>query len=100
MPDDAELAALASQCLCLLWPLAVPKFSADTLLDGFGAVLRVFTQLIGGKPADEDAIHLSTLIIASYTLSATNTANRKKVSHTLTTLALILNARDIALFQL
>ncbi|KAF7794109.1 hypothetical protein EIP86_005239 [Pleurotus ostreatoroseus] len=77
-PDVAELASVASQCLSLLWPLAVPKFSADTLLDGFGAVLRVFNQLAGREAVDEDTVHLATLIVNSYTSSAANTANKKK----------------------
>lgn len=72
---DPALVNSASQCLCLLWPLAVPKFTADAVLECFGAVIGVFSALASASLVP----HIASMIVASYTAAASSTGNRKKV---------------------
>lgn len=67
----------AAHSLCLLWPLAAPRFSADTLLDCFGAVLRVFK--CPRETTDEHLSRLAALVVTAYSSAVTNTSVRKKV---------------------
>lgn len=78
-PLDSTSVSHACHCLCILWPLAVPKVNADTLVDCFGTVLRACKSI--ADDANEYLTRLTALIVASYSSAVTNTGNRKKVSN-------------------
>ncbi|EKM60878.1 uncharacterized protein PHACADRAFT_133752 [Phanerochaete carnosa HHB-10118-sp] len=73
----------AAECLSILWPLAVPKFSPEALLECFGTVIRLlddyssFFQALDPS-ARTRAEHVLTQIVDSYRYSATNASNKKK----------------------
>lgn len=78
---------LVARCLSLLWPLAVPKFSPETLLECFGAVLQ-----LGVSPASSaldasrdalqelDCFNALSGIVSSYRASLGSSAAKRKVS--------------------
>lgn len=76
--------SLTAQCLSILWPLAVAKFSPETLLECFGTVLHLLREYSIFRKALEPSVlprveHLLTQIIGSYRYSIANTSNKKKV---------------------
>ena len=76
-------AALAS-CLSILWPLAVAKFTPETLLECFGTVLRLLREYASFRQAHEARVctrveQLLSQLVASYRYSITNASNKKKV---------------------
>ncbi|KAJ6509305.1 Urb2/Npa2 family-domain-containing protein [Mycena vitilis] len=71
------LTTAVSKSLRSIWPLAVHKISADTLLDSFGAFLRVFEQISEANNALEQ---IGDSIISSLRISVGNSSNKKKLS--------------------
>ncbi|KAJ7655049.1 Urb2/Npa2 family-domain-containing protein [Mycena polygramma] len=76
-PVRLPLATAVSKSLRSIWPLAVHKISAETLLDSFGAFLRVFEQISEANNALEQ---IGDSIISSLRVSVGNSSNKKKLS--------------------
>ncbi|PCH33433.1 hypothetical protein WOLCODRAFT_147530 [Wolfiporia cocos MD-104 SS10] len=72
---------LVSRCLAIVWPLAVPKFSPDSLLDCFGAALEYLKKLAVHGSDENLAVGLKaiSLVVSSYRTALSNTANKKKL---------------------
>ncbi|KZT74833.1 hypothetical protein DAEQUDRAFT_659162 [Daedalea quercina L-15889] len=74
---------LSSRCFASIWPLASPKFSPDTLLECFGALLaRLATNWRGEDDHPKTDPHISQaalFIISSYRSAYGNLANKKKL---------------------
>ncbi|KAI0374393.1 hypothetical protein BV20DRAFT_977085 [Pilatotrama ljubarskyi] len=88
--DDVDLAQykLFAQCIAILWPLAVPKFSPETLLECFGAALHSAVALGGPEVSDDhlqvlDDHRALSLIVSSYRASLSNSASKRKQIYTL-----------------
>ncbi|KAI0359178.1 hypothetical protein OH77DRAFT_1473878 [Trametes cingulata] len=83
--DSLDLAQykLFAQCIAILWPLAVPKFNPETLLECFGAAVHSVVA-IGGRQVSDD--HLQVLddhralsqIVSSYRAALSNSASKRK----------------------
>jgi len=80
---DTKLALnpLVSQCLAVLWPLAVPRFTPEILLECFGAVLAYLVQTRSDDIVDVENLAGQTmlLVVSSYKIGFGNSANKKKV---------------------
>ncbi|KAJ7139899.1 Urb2/Npa2 family-domain-containing protein [Mycena epipterygia] len=78
---DAELrvplTAVVNKSLASIWPLAVHKISAETLLEGFGTFLEVYENISEPNDALE---HLGVSVISSLRVSVANSSNKKKLS--------------------
>ncbi|KZT06756.1 uncharacterized protein LAESUDRAFT_774312 [Laetiporus sulphureus 93-53] len=70
-----------SRCLTVLWPLAVPKFSPEVLLECFGALLAhiVETSLDTTTLLDQQNVPAALLIVSAYQSGFSNSANKKKL---------------------
>ncbi|KAH8100543.1 Urb2/Npa2 family-domain-containing protein [Cristinia sonorae] len=79
-----DLEAKGCQCLFFLWPLAVPKFNSESLLECYGAFLVYFASLGARRRSSESLVKLSSLVVATYRSSLVNTANKKKLYTTFT----------------
>lgn len=73
---DAHTEAAAWQCICIIWPLAVPKFSPESLLECYGSLLKYLVHR--HSPAELSA-QTASLIVSSYRTAVSNTTNKKKV---------------------
>ena len=81
--DIAQYVAV-SQCITALWPLAVPKFNPDTLLECFGAAVHLVVAHGGRQPPDCESQLLNesralSLIVQSYRTSLVNAGSKRKV---------------------
>ncbi|KAH9853182.1 Urb2/Npa2 family-domain-containing protein [Lenzites betulinus] len=80
---DSAQHSLFTQCIGVLWPLAVPKINPETLLECFGAALQLVVVLRdpdssdGGLQALDDRRALS-LIVSSYRTALTNSGSKRK----------------------
>lgn len=81
--DRTDLNEPLARCLAVLWPLASLKFSPDTLLECFGALLAylAFVRLREDHRTDLDphVVRIGALLISSYRTAYGNTVNKKKV---------------------
>ncbi|GJE87799.1 Urb2 domain-containing protein [Phanerochaete sordida] len=81
VPDQVPSAA---DCLSILWPLAVPKISPETLLDCLGSVVRLLADYPSFRQALDPAAHarvehLLTQLVGSYRYALANASNKKKL---------------------
>ncbi|TFK90203.1 hypothetical protein K466DRAFT_574360 [Polyporus arcularius HHB13444] len=81
---DVAQCALVSRCISTLWPLAVPKFSPETLLECFGAVVQLgvspdASQASCGKLQVLHDFRALSLIVSSYRASLAHSAAKKKL---------------------
>ncbi|KAI0639184.1 Urb2/Npa2 family-domain-containing protein [Trametes polyzona] len=85
---DSAQHALVTECITVLWPLAVPKIAPETLLECFGATLRLVVAL-GGPDLSSDRIHALddhhalSLIVSSYRTALSNAGSKRKQLYTL-----------------
>ncbi len=73
---DSAQHALVTQCITVLWPLAVPKINPETLLECFGAALRLVVALRDPDLSDDRAL---SLIVSSYRTVLSNSGSKRKV---------------------
>lgn len=71
-----DLTLHVRKSLTVIWPLAVHKSSAETLLECIGALLEVLDETAPG----EDLAQTCLWIVSSYRTSLENSAAKKKVS--------------------
>ncbi|KZV77619.1 hypothetical protein PENSPDRAFT_621174 [Peniophora sp. CONT] len=72
---------LSAQAIATLWPLASPKFTADVLLDCFGALLSVAARF----PTESAGLSkLGSLINTSLQEAFSHSSNKKKLYQTFT----------------
>lgn len=81
---DAAQCALVFRCISTLWPLAVPKFNPETLLECFGAIVLLgvsadASETSCGKLHDLHDFRALSLIVSSYRSSLAHSAAKKKV---------------------
>jgi hypothetical protein len=70
----------AAECLSILWPLAAAKFTSETLLDCFAAVIHLLNMSFDIDDGMRTHVqHLMEQIIASYRHTLANASNKKKV---------------------
>lgn len=77
-----DLLSVGSRALALIWPLAVPRISADTLLDCFGAVARLFTPQFWQRCDNSTrttVLRIVNLVVSSYRSSLASSGTKKKV---------------------
>lgn len=60
----------------VLWPLAVSKFSADALMECFGALVSM-----PAKTMSEDLQSMGGIIVSAFRSSLGHTSNKRKVCH-------------------
>ena len=85
---------LFAKCVSILWPLAVPKFSPETLLECFGAVIHL-SALPVISPSDGswgtlralDEFRSLSIMVESYRTSLAASASKRKVRDAGTTCA-------------
>ncbi|KAI0768505.1 Urb2/Npa2 family-domain-containing protein [Trametes elegans] len=85
---DVAQYALVSQCIAILWPLAVPKFNPETLLECFGAAVQLVVVQGGPSLSDGglqalDGHRALSLIVSSYRAALSNAGSKRKQLHTL-----------------
>ncbi|KAJ7786075.1 Urb2/Npa2 family-domain-containing protein [Mycena metata] len=73
----ASLTTAVNSSLSSIWPLAVHKISAETLLECFGTFLGVMENTSESNPQLEQ---IGSLIISSLRASVGNSSNKKKLS--------------------
>jgi hypothetical protein len=73
---DPRIFGYSRRVLQIIWPLASPKLTTDTLLDCFGAVINAL--LVIHEPS-QDLLDLMTIIVESYSKSLSFANNKKKV---------------------
>ncbi|OCH96588.1 hypothetical protein OBBRIDRAFT_765485 [Obba rivulosa] len=85
-PTDTNLALFkpVSQCLAVIWPLSVPKFTPETLLECLGALFTLARtrELSVSDPktdAGQAATRVVISIVSSYRSSLANSSNKKKL---------------------
>ena len=76
----------SADCLSALWPLAVTKLSAETLLDCFAAVIQLsigYSKIQSSLGSDGRARinALCQQLLGSYRYALANASNKKKVGH-------------------
>lgn len=81
---DVAQCALVFRCISTLWPLAVPKFNPETLLECFGAVIQLgvspaASQASCGKLQVLHDFRALSLIVSSYRAALAHSAAKKKV---------------------
>ncbi|EMD41711.1 hypothetical protein CERSUDRAFT_128752 [Gelatoporia subvermispora B] len=79
-----ELFGPVCQCLSVIWPLSVPKFTPETLLECLGAALTFASTCeisLSGPEAGtgQHATRVVRLIVSSYRSSLANASNKKKL---------------------
>ncbi|KAL1952185.1 hypothetical protein VTO73DRAFT_1334 [Trametes versicolor] len=77
---DSAQHALGTQCITVLWPLAVPKINPETLLECFGTALRLVVALGDPDLSDDRAL---SLIVSSYRTALSNSGSKRKQLYTL-----------------
>ncbi|OSD05999.1 hypothetical protein PYCCODRAFT_1431820 [Trametes coccinea BRFM310] len=75
-------------CVSVLWPLAVPKFSPETLLECFGAVVHFLvarggTEMRDGPLRSPGSSRALSLIVSSYRGILSNAGSKRKQLYTL-----------------
>ncbi|THH28128.1 hypothetical protein EUX98_g6060 [Antrodiella citrinella] len=70
--------AIASRCLSAIWPLAVPKFSSEALLECYGALLD-YAATRNAAQTSENLASLGSHVVRSYRSSLVNASNKKKL---------------------
>ncbi|KAI1797672.1 Urb2/Npa2 family-domain-containing protein [Ganoderma leucocontextum] len=90
--DQFDLAQykLFARCVSILWPLAVPKFSPETLLECFGAVVQLSVPSVvsasdrsWGTLQALDDFRASSSMVVSYRTSLAGSASKRKQLYTL-----------------
>lgn len=81
---DSAQHALVTQCITVLWPLAVPKLNPETLLECFGAALRLVValgdpHLSDGRMQALDDRRALSMIVSSYRTALSNSGSKRKV---------------------
>ena len=81
--DRTSLNEPVARCLAVLWPLASLKFSPDTLLECFGALLAYLVS-VGSEEDhrtdfDSHVVRIGALLVSSYRTAYGNTVNKRKV---------------------
>ncbi|KAI0757227.1 Urb2/Npa2 family-domain-containing protein [Daedaleopsis nitida] len=82
---DAVQCSIVFRCMSFLWPLAVPKFNPETLLECFGAVLQLgmsssdVSEASCGKLHALNDLRMLTLVVTSYRTSLSNSTAKKKL---------------------
>ncbi|KAI0670121.1 Urb2/Npa2 family-domain-containing protein [Trametes maxima] len=85
--DPAQY-GLVAQCIAILWPLAVPKFNPETLLECFGAAVHLLA-VHGGPELSEDRVQALdahralSLTVSSYRAALSNAGSKRKQLYTL-----------------
>ncbi|KAH9921960.1 Urb2/Npa2 family-domain-containing protein [Epithele typhae] len=79
---------IAARCIAVLWPLAAPKFNPETLLESFGAVIRLGASANApvspfNLPQTLDVSRALTAIVSSYRSCLANWAAKRKHLYTL-----------------
>jgi hypothetical protein len=77
-----NVAEAFASCFTTIWPLSVSKIPSETLLDCFGACLR----LLGKKSFGAKALGIHTVcsaVASAYQSSVSNVSNRKKARNQL-----------------
>ncbi|KAI0824124.1 Urb2/Npa2 family-domain-containing protein [Trametes gibbosa] len=80
---DSSQHSLFTQCIGVLWPLAVPKINPETLLECFGAALHLVVALRNPSLSDGSLQSLDdrralSLIVSSYRAALTNSGSKRK----------------------
>lgn len=79
--ERSHIYSISCRSISLLWPLAVQKFTPDSLLDCFGALLgplAVFDAL-GAPSADDGFQKIGSMVTLSLKTALSNSSNKKKV---------------------
>lgn len=82
--NDTDQFVVVFRCISILWPISAPKITPETLLDCFGAVVRLCMPpdssdaSCGKLHAFHDSPALS-VIVSSYRTSLSNSTTKKKV---------------------
>ncbi len=82
--NDTDQLVVVFRCISILWPISAPKITPETLLDCFGAVVRLCMPpdssdaSCGKLHAFHDSPALS-VIVSSYRTSLSNSTAKKKV---------------------
>ncbi|OBZ78846.1 hypothetical protein A0H81_00558 [Grifola frondosa] len=77
--SQSALDPLVAQCITVLWPLAIPKLSPETLLECFGAVVKDYVASASGRQSGWKNLQAHKLIVSSYRTALANTASKKKL---------------------
>ncbi|KAI8995332.1 Urb2/Npa2 family-domain-containing protein [Trametes punicea] len=85
---DTPQYLLVTKCIAILWPLAAPKFSPETLLECFGAAIHLVVALGGPELPDGSLQSLDnsralSVIVSSYRGTLSNSGSKKKQLYTL-----------------
>ncbi|KAI9066632.1 hypothetical protein FKP32DRAFT_1589329 [Trametes sanguinea] len=86
-PFDIAQYTLFLGCVSVLWPLAVPKFSPETLLECFGAVVHFLvarggTGIRDGPLQNQEGSRALSLIVSSYRGILSNAGSKRKQLYT------------------
>ena len=83
---DVAQYKLFARCVSILWPLAVPKFSPETLLECFGALVHLSLSPVlsssdrsWGNLQALDEYRASSSVVASYRSSLAASTSKRKV---------------------
>ncbi|KAI0724331.1 Urb2/Npa2 family-domain-containing protein [Cerioporus squamosus] len=81
---DVAQCALVFRCISTLWPLAMPKFNPESLLECFGAVVQLSvpsdaSEASCGKLQVLHDFRALSLIVSSYRASLAHSAAKKKL---------------------
>ncbi|RPD63168.1 hypothetical protein L227DRAFT_573006 [Lentinus tigrinus ALCF2SS1-6] len=81
---DGAQCALVFRCISTLWPLAVPKFNPETLLECFGAIVRLgvlpdASETSCGKLQVVHDFRALSLIVSSYRASLAHSSAKRKL---------------------
>jgi hypothetical protein len=74
-----EIYLQSSRSLALVWSLAAPKFSLDSLLECFGSILRVLQGETAGSGENPGLITIYKLVTSSLHTAFSHSSNKKKV---------------------
>ena len=77
MRDEVYLQS--SNSFTLVWSLAAPKFSLDSLLECFGSILRVLQGEVAGFRENPGLITICKLVTSSLHTTFSHSSNKKKV---------------------
>ncbi|KZT21711.1 hypothetical protein NEOLEDRAFT_1099032 [Neolentinus lepideus HHB14362 ss-1] len=77
--DAAFLLQYARACLDVLWPLAVPKFTAEALLDCSAAFVGSLLSRTDEDRMNQNYVRVGLMICQSHRSSLGNSSNKKKL---------------------